>query len=135
MTQLLCQTDLRPSGLGDFVRTNTGGADLKAGNAAIDPATNPLQVRAEGALRVFHHVHTDTALFLGQTATGNMTADSLALSANVTNFYSTPQSLATAAAPDVNALCLWLVNNILSETKRKCPSATGDVQKQWWMAD
>jgi len=108
MTQLLCQTDLRPSGLGDFVRTNTGGADLKAGNAAIDPATNPLQVRAEGALRVFHHVHTDTALFLGQTATGNMTADSLALSANVTNLaHSTPQCLATAKPPQTSMRCVY----------------------------
>lgn len=90
----------RRSSLGDFVGTNTGGANRHARDAAIDLAADLLQIRAERPLRVFHHVHADAALFLRQTAAGDVAADCLVLAANIANSaHGAPQLPGTARRP------------------------------------
>ena len=73
------------SGLDDSVGTDAGSADLDGLDGAIVIDFDSLQVRAEGALRVLHDVHTDTALLLGKTPAGNVPTNCLVLAANLTN--------------------------------------------------
>ena len=75
----------KTSGFDDSVGTDAGGADLDGLDGAIVVDSNCLEVGAEGTLRVFHDVHTDTTLLLGKTSTGDVTTNSLVLSANLAN--------------------------------------------------
>lgn len=76
---------LRGLGFDDLAGTQTSGADGQSLDTAIDNCADALQIGLELALRVFDHVHTDTALLLRQTATGNVTAGGLVLAANLAN--------------------------------------------------
>ena len=69
--------------LHDLAGTQAGGADRQTLDAAIDHGTDALQIRLELALGVLHHVHTDAALLLGKTTTGDVTAAGLVLAANL----------------------------------------------------
>jgi hypothetical protein len=68
--------------LNDFAGAEASGADSHALDAAINERTDALQVRLKFALGDFDHVHTDTALFLGQTAASDVTAESLVFAAD-----------------------------------------------------
>ena len=72
-------------GLDDLAGTQACGADGQSLDTAIDNRADALQIGLEFALGVFDHVHTDTALLLGQTATGDVTAGGLVLAANLAN--------------------------------------------------
>ena len=83
------------SGLHNLVGADAGSADSHADNTAVDQYTHALKVGAERTLRVFHNVHTDTALLLGQTATGDVAAEGFVLAANFTDsaHFSIPRTL------------------------------------------
>jgi hypothetical protein len=82
------------SGFDNFVGPDAGSADFHALHAAVNHSTHALEIGAEGTFDVFDDVHTDTALFLGQTTSRDTSTKGLSLATNITNFaHFTPQSL------------------------------------------
>ena len=61
------------------------GAHLDSLGLTIDLDADILDVRLKGALIGLHDVQTDTAFFLSQTATDNVTAFELLFAANTAN--------------------------------------------------
>ena len=61
------------------------GAHLDSLGLTIDLNADILNVRLKSALVGLHDVQTDTAFFLGQTATDNVTAFKFLLAANTAN--------------------------------------------------
>ena len=64
---------------------DASGAHLNGLGLTIDLDADILDVRLESAFVGFHNVQTDTAFFLGQTATDNVTAFELLFAANTAN--------------------------------------------------
>ena len=69
----------------DFSAPDASRADFFPDGVAVLDHADGLDVRREGAGRVFHDVHTDTAFFLGQTAADDVSALDFVLSANFAN--------------------------------------------------
>ena len=71
--------------LDEVAGTDASGAHLDGLGLTIDLDADILDVRLEGALVGLHNVQTDTAFFLGQTATDNVSAFELLFAANTAN--------------------------------------------------
>ena len=71
--------------LDEIAGADARGAHLDSLGLTIDLDADILDVRLEGALVGFHNVQTDTAFFLGQTATDNVSAFELLFAANTAN--------------------------------------------------
>ena len=71
--------------LDEVAGADASGAHLDGLGLAIDLDADILDVRLEGALIGFHNVQTDTAFFLGQTATDDVSAFELLFAANTAN--------------------------------------------------
>ena len=66
--------------------TDAGGAESDSFDGAVVIDFDRLQVEFESTFGVFHHMHTDTASFLGQTFTGDVTTIGFDLAAHCTDF-------------------------------------------------
>ena len=71
--------------LDEVAGADARGAHLDSLGLTIDLNADILDVRLKGALIGLHDVQTDTAFFLSQTATDNVTAFELLFAANTAN--------------------------------------------------
>ena len=71
--------------LDEVAGADASGAHLDGLGLTIDLDADILDVRLESTLIGFHNMQTDTAFFLGQTATDNVSAFELLFAANTAN--------------------------------------------------
>ena len=96
--------------LDEVAGADASGAHLDGLGLTIDLDADILDVRLEGALIGFHNVQTDTAFFLGQTATDDVSAFELLFAANTANIAHLRTSLPSERIGKPS-LAIYILNN------------------------